>query len=160
MQIFDVLNGYGIEYVIIGGHAVNFHGYIRTTEDIDIIIDPVPANRKRLLSALKSINAYWIRNEIDPDTGMEKTEPITESFVLRTHMMMLGADLGFIDIFDFIPGFPEENIEKVFATSESLENLRFISLDWLIKIKEKSARDRDLEDIEKLKFAAAGTQSD
>ncbi len=150
LEIFEVLNQHHVNYVIIGGHAVNFHGYIRTTEDYDIIINPSWENKEKLLNALNSINACWITNEIDTETGIEKTEPVTESFIRNNHLMMLCTDLGFLDIFDFIPDFPEENVKQIFDTSQTLETLKFISLDWLIKIKQKAGRNRDLEDIKNL----------
>jgi hypothetical protein len=42
LAIFHTLAAAGIPFVIIGGHAVNFHGYIRTTEDADIVFRRTP----------------------------------------------------------------------------------------------------------------------
>jgi hypothetical protein len=50
----------GSPFVVIGGHAVNFHGYIRTTEDVDVVFDRTPESEKLLLTALQSIHAAWI----------------------------------------------------------------------------------------------------
>jgi hypothetical protein len=36
-ELLDVLRRHGVQFVIIGGHAVNFHGYGRATEDTDIV---------------------------------------------------------------------------------------------------------------------------
>lgn len=150
IKIFEVLKEYNVDFVIIGGHAVNFHGYIRTTEDFDIIVKDDDENKKRLFDALSNINACWITNEIDPETKIEKTKPVTLSYMSNNHLMMLCTDNGFIDIFDFIPGFPDISTEEIFETSEEFKGLKYMSLDWLIKIKQKSGRPRDLEDIEKL----------
>jgi hypothetical protein len=38
LQVFEVLARAQVPYVIIGGHAVNFYGYVRTTEDADVIL--------------------------------------------------------------------------------------------------------------------------
>ena len=149
LKIFDILKSHNVEFVIIGGHAVNYHGYVRTTEDFDIIIKPED-NNKKLFEALSEMNACWITNEIDTETKIEKTKPVTLSYMSNNHLMMLCTDNGFIDIFDFIPGFPEISADEIFDTSEEFKGLKYISLDWLIKIKQKAGRTRDLEDIEKL----------
>ena len=43
LAIFRVITQAGVPFVIIGGHAVSFHGYIRTTEDADVIFRRTPA---------------------------------------------------------------------------------------------------------------------
>lgn len=44
-----------VDYILIGGVAVNFHGLIRATEDLDIFIRPTAENVARLRKALKSV---------------------------------------------------------------------------------------------------------
>jgi hypothetical protein len=51
-----------VEYVLVGGVAVNVHGIVRTTEDIDFIVKPTADNVVRIRSALKSI---WADPQID-----------------------------------------------------------------------------------------------
>jgi hypothetical protein len=45
----------GLEYVLIGGTALNLHGIIRATEDIDVFIRPTPENVERLRRALHAV---------------------------------------------------------------------------------------------------------
>lgn len=45
----------GLEYVLIGGTALNLHGIIRATEDIDVFIRPTPENVERLRKALRAV---------------------------------------------------------------------------------------------------------
>ena|ERR1043166_4940587 len=47
------LNARGARYVVIGGFAVSYHGFIRATEDIDILIDVDLANQGRVKKALE-----------------------------------------------------------------------------------------------------------
>jgi hypothetical protein len=47
------------------------------------------------------------------------------------HLMMLTTDLGFLDLYDHIPGFPDMPVADVFSDSIKLDNLRFVSLRWL-----------------------------
>lgn len=51
-----------VEYVLVGGVAVNLHGILRATEAIDFFVRPEPANVERLKSALRSL---WDDPEID-----------------------------------------------------------------------------------------------
>ncbi len=39
LSVFQLLARAGVPFVIIGGHAVVFHGYVRTTEDADLIFE-------------------------------------------------------------------------------------------------------------------------
>ena len=44
-----------MRYLIIGGHAVQFHGYLRTVKDLDIFVDGSPDNAETIISALRSL---------------------------------------------------------------------------------------------------------
>lgn len=44
-----------VDYVLVGGVAVNLHGILRATEDIDFFLRPTPDNVQRLRTALKSL---------------------------------------------------------------------------------------------------------
>jgi hypothetical protein len=46
------LNAHGVRYVVIGGFAVIHHGYIRSTGDIDLLVDDSPGNVRRIKKAL------------------------------------------------------------------------------------------------------------
>lgn len=51
-RICRALDEAGAHYVLIGGFAVILHGGLRTTKDIDLLVDPEPANVERLKQAL------------------------------------------------------------------------------------------------------------
>lgn len=140
----------GVPFVVIGGHAVNFHGYVRTTEDVDIVFLRTPDSEAALLELLQSIHACWISNERDPETGLERLVPVSPSYLRTQHLMMLWTDLGFLDIYDFIPGFPDTPVQELFADAVSLGELRFVSLAWLRKLKLAASRHKDLDDLEHL----------
>lgn len=52
-EFVGLLNSHGVEYLVVGGHAVAFHGYPRFTGDIDFFIRPTRENAERLLLVLK-----------------------------------------------------------------------------------------------------------
>ena len=150
LRALQVLVRAGVPLVVIGGHAVSFHGYVRTTEDADVVFRRTGESERQLLEALGSIHACWISDEIDPQTGLERLVPVSMSYLGAQHLMMLSTDLGFVDIFDYVPGFPELDVEELFRDSVKLGDLQFVSLRWLRRLKEKAARHRDQDDLEHL----------
>jgi hypothetical protein len=48
-EFIGALNAHGVRYLIIGAHAVALHARPRATKDLDILIDPTPANARRAL---------------------------------------------------------------------------------------------------------------
>ncbi len=150
LTVFQLLARAGVPFVIIGGHAVNFHGHVRATEDADLIFERSAATEAALLGALESIHACWISDQRDPATGLERLVPVSASYVRGQHLMMLATDLGFLDLYDYIPGFPDVPVADVFSDSIELDNLRFVSLRWLRKLKQSAGRHKDLDDLEHL----------
>lgn len=80
-RLFDALNRHRVPFVVIGGHAVNVHGYARATEDTDLLWVRSPAAETSLLRALEELDARFIGDEIDPSTGIERTYPVTAAFI-------------------------------------------------------------------------------
>jgi hypothetical protein len=149
-EIFGALQRHGVDFVIIGGHAVNFHGYSRMTEDADIVWIRSEDGENKLLAALTEIEAQYIGKEIDPATKIERMYPVTPAFIGSSHLMMLVTRHGFLDIFDYVPGLPDQDASELLRTSVESSGLRYVSLDWLRKMKEKAGRTKDKEDIENL----------
>lgn len=150
LELLRVLAQAGIPVVVIGGHAVNFHGYLRTTEDADVIFQRTSDTETKLLAVLQAIHACWISDELDPVTGIERLVPVTSNYLHSQHLLMLHTDLGYLDLYDYIPGFPSTPVSDIFADSEVADGLRFVSLAWLRKLKQAAARHKDLDDLENL----------
>ncbi|HWE01212.1 MAG TPA: hypothetical protein VG326_02290 [Tepidisphaeraceae bacterium] len=149
-HLFDVLRNHGVPFVIVGGHAVNFHGHKRATEDADAVWFRSAESELALLAALTEVRAVYIGKEIDPATRIERNYPVTLSYIQSTHLMMLWTDDGFLDLFDYIPSFPTEDVEQLRATSVEADGFRYISLPWLHKLKQKAGRMKDLLDLQNL----------
>ncbi len=128
----------------------NFHGYVRTTEDADVIFESSAASETALVQVLQTVHACWISDEIDPQTRVERLVALNAAYVRAQHLMMLCTDLGFVDIYDYIPGFPTTPVQEVFADSVFLGHLRFVSLSWLRRLKTIANRHKDLDDLEHL----------
>jgi hypothetical protein len=148
--IFDLLRRHGIPFVVIGGHAVNFHGFLRTTEDVDVVWLRSPENEFALARALTEAGACYIGKEIDPATGIERTIPVTLEYIRVSHLMMLWTGSGFLDLFDYIPGHPHADVHDLFNTSIESQGMRFTSLPWLVRMKQAAGRAKDILDVKNL----------
>jgi hypothetical protein len=66
LRVVEALNSANVEYVVVGGVALNVHGLVRATEDLDVFIRPDPDNVARLRQALRSV---WDDPEIEQITA-------------------------------------------------------------------------------------------
>ncbi len=149
-RLIDVLIKHDVPLVIIGGHAVAYHGYVRATEDADVVFLRSADAEAALYKALVELNARWIGNEIDPETGIECTYPVSPEYIRGTHLMLLLTDDGFLDIFDFIPGYPNEPVDELLGSSHESAGRRFVSLKWLRRMKQAAGRPKDRLDLDNL----------
>jgi hypothetical protein len=149
-EIFVTLRRHAVPFVVIGGHAVNYHGYQRTTEDVDVVWRRTEDSEHALLRALSELNAMYIGKEIDPATGIEKVYPVSISYIQSHHLMMLTTALGFLDLFDYIPGLPDLDVSKLFESSVAADGIHYASLDLLRQMKQASGRPKDKADLKKL----------
>ena len=149
-RAFLVLTRHRVPFVIIGGHAVNFHGYVRSTEDADAIWIRTSESKVALLAALTELHAQYIGNEKDPATGLEKMYPVTPSYINVSHLIMVWTDIGFLDLFDYIPGYLDADVNEFYAESHERDGLRYASRSWLEKMKRAAGRSKDLDDLANL----------
>ena len=56
-DLFSALNDAEVKYLLIGAHAVAFHAEPRYTKDLDIWVEPTPANAVRVIQALRAFGA-------------------------------------------------------------------------------------------------------
>jgi hypothetical protein len=149
-RLLEILRRHGVPFVAIGGHAVIVHGFRRATEDTDVVWLRSPKSERILLGALSEMEAKYIGKEIDRATGIEKTYPVTLPFIQQSHLMMLWTDLGFLDLFDYIPGMLDEPVEKLFEQSLHAGGLHYASLEHLKAMKRAANRDKDRKDLAEL----------
>jgi len=137
-EFFQLLNGNGVRYLIIGGYAVAYHGYPRYTKDIDVWIWANPENAERVVKTLR-------------DFGFESLGLETKDFLEADTIIQLGYAPNRIDL---IMGTPGVDFEESFAVREEEVvdgvKLNFIDLENLKKSKKASGRLQDLADIENL----------
>ena len=149
----QALNSAGVRYLIVGGLAVNAHGYVRLTRDIDIVLALDEANAVRGVTALINIGyqfAVPITPEQFADAGMrEKWRAEKNMIVLK-----LWSDMHRrtpVDVFVYEPfDFSAEHRKAEAIDIAPGITASVVSLDTLLQMKRVAGRPHDLLDIEEL----------
>jgi hypothetical protein len=140
--ILQVLAAHAVEYVIVGGLAVQTHGHVRTTVDIDVFPRPDQSNLARLAAALNALDARIL------NPGSEGLK-IDATMLLRATLWQFATRHGAIDVLHDSPGAPpyEDLHERALEIRLGDLMLAVAGRDDLISMKRASARPIDLEDI-------------
>ncbi|MFQ5900764.1 MAG: hypothetical protein ACE5IH_04325 [Thermodesulfobacteriota bacterium] len=138
VEFLGLLNKNQVNYLIIGAYAVGFYGYPRFTKDIDILVEPLLENARKIIMTLKEFGI----------SGPDLTE---DDFSQKDNIIQLGYDPVRIDLLTSIEGFRFEDIWKNKKVgSYGSQKVFFIGFEELIESKKKAGRDVDLVDIRKL----------
>jgi predicted nucleotidyltransferase len=134
-----------VDFVVIGGIAVQAYGVPRTTVDVDVVIGIDGANRVRAAEALTMLDAKAVG--LDPPGSIDVTDP---------QMLNIGANYrldtsaGELELFTgVVPGaapFTELFARSVVVTVGGLD-IRIVGIDDLLSMKREAGRKRDLDDI-------------
>ncbi len=141
-RIFRALAEHGVEYVLIGGLAVQTHGHVRMTNDADLIPAPDPANLERLAAALRSLDARVL------NPGAEDTEVDARMLPQATIWQLVTRDGG-IDVIHEAPGarpYPELSKRALHVRLGDID-VPVVSLDDLIHMKLARGRPVDVADV-------------
>jgi hypothetical protein len=145
-ELLQVLAGHGVDYVVIGGVAVQVHGHRRTTMDLDLVPDPAPQNLKRLASALDDLDAR-AQEATTGDPELPVSDP--ERLALAAIVPPLSTRHGQLHIVNEPKGARPFSKLREAALVIEIDGtaIPIVSLDDLIRIKRASGRPSDLEDI-------------
>ncbi|HSR66707.1 MAG TPA: hypothetical protein VLU25_02105 [Acidobacteriota bacterium] len=141
-EFIKLLNSRKIRYLVVGGHAVAFHGYPRFTADIDFLIKPSPENAGLVAEAIK-------------DFGFGDQPSLRDQLTQSGKILQLGRQPNRIDLITSISGldFDEAWEDSVAGELDGLP-VRFPSRDSLLRNKRASGRAKDLADVEELERVA------
>lgn len=141
-RILEALAEHSVDYVIVGGLAVQTHGHVRTTFDIDVYPRPDRANLGRLADALSSLDAHALNPASE---GVE----IDAAMLPRATLWQFATRHGAIDVLHDAPGAAPYDELRARALEIRLGGIELavIGLDDLISMKRASARPVDLQDI-------------
>ena len=140
-EFLKALNACKVEYVLIGGYAVIYHGYNRTTGDLDVWVNPTDYNYRKLLDAFQQF-------------GLSPFD-MTESRFLQTDtedVFSFGRPPVSIDILTKVRGL---TFDETFQNSALLKfdgvDVRMIDIRDLLATKKATNRPKDQDDLEHLK---------
>ncbi len=144
-EFLQLLDDFAVDYMIVGGYAVAFHGYARFTKDIDVFYDNAPENILLLKSALKAFG--FPNDQLNDDLFRE------EGTVIQ-----FGYPPCQIDLLNRIDGVEYEaaRSRKILARFDGLQ-IAFIAKEDLMKNKQSTPRLKDKADVEELEKGNAGT---
>ena len=137
-ELLRLLEEHDIEYMIVGGYAVAYHGFPRFTKDIDVFFRLTKDNALRLRKALV---AFGFREEDLP----------IEAFTTEGNVLTFGAVPTRVDLLNQIDGvtYDEAHPNVVRGKYGNVE-VTFIGLADLLKNKKSTPRTKDKGDAEEL----------
>ena len=134
------LHDAGVEFVVVGGYAVAFHGHPRATKDLDVLVRAVPDNAARVYRALAAFGA--------PLSSFEVGEA---DFATYDGVLQIGLPPRRIDILNRATGI---TFDEALADGESFEiegrAIPVIGRDALLKNKRATGREQDVADVKTL----------
>ena len=138
VEFIECLNRRRVEYLLVGGHALAFHGVPRFTKDIDFWVRPEAANAERLLGALAEF-------------GFASAGLALDDFTTPGKIVQLGIAPNRIDLVTRVDGveFEEAWAQRIEADYRGVA-LRVLSLPLLIVNKRSTGRKQDALDADTL----------
>jgi hypothetical protein len=137
-EFLKLLNSHQVEYLLVGGYAVAYHGYPRATADMDVWVAAHPHNAERLVAALKEF-------------GFDLSELSPALFLKEGQIIRMGVPPVRIDIATSVSGVL---FARCYAARivDLLEDVRvnLINLEDLKANKRAAGRYKDLDDLENL----------
>lgn len=145
--LLEALHDHGVRFVVIGGVAVGAHGFIRGTEDLDLVPDPDPENLKRLTVALGDLDSTL------PTVGGRQFDPASDGGVIRRGGNVTATTkFGALDVVQRAQGVPSYSQLVDDAVESTLLGIpvHVCSLARLREMKQAQSRTQDLLDLENL----------
>ena len=151
--LFETLARHGVEYLVVGGVAVQVHGHRRTTKDLDVVPSPERSNFDRLARALRELNAHVIGQENAPVAVTD-----AERLSIATMVPPLLTRHGELHLLNEPKGAAAYEQMRCRALVLDLDGteVAIVGLDDLVRMKRASGRAEDREDIAVLLAVAEG----
>lgn len=145
LSVTDAFNKEGVKYMVVGGFAVNFHGYNRSTTSLDLWISNENDNLNRIQTAIEKLGF-----EFSEEAMCELKEERMISFSNEDCLVELMVRLNISKDISFSEAYKRAATRVVQGISISV-----ISMDELKNEKARSKRYKDLDDLSKLEEAEA-----
>ena len=137
-EFLKLLNAHQVEYLLIGGYAVAYHGYPRATGDMDIWVAAHPENAKKVVAVLKEF-------------GFDQPDLTPHLFEQKDRIIRMGVPPVRIEIATGISGVGFRDCYAA-RVVDVLDGVEIGIIDLLhLKINKKAAgRHKDLDDLDNL----------
>lgn len=137
-QVLEAFARLGVEFVVIGGYAVVFHGHVRLTKDVDLFIHASCENAKRI------IDAFHVLGFSHPE--------LTEEGLMKTgSVYRFGRAPSQVELLNEVKGISwDEAVAGAIPEKLLDQPVLFIDLETLLKCKKAAGRLQDLADVEAL----------
>lgn len=133
-EFIELLNAHGVRYMVVGGYAVAYHGYIRQTGDIDVWVEISEENAARLVQVMQAFGFGSMYREAD--------------FLRPGDFIQLGVAPVRIDIMNEVDGVTFADCFPVCEpTVWDGVAINFISLADLRRNKASTGRRKDAADL-------------
>ena len=154
--IVRALNDPGVHYLIVGGLAVNAHGFVRLTRDVDIVLALTPENAAKGLNALLAIG-YQMSIPASPEDFANAEKRDEWRRAKQMIVLKLWSDQHRrtpVDLFIYEPfAFAAELKKAEFLEIVPGVSAPVVSFNTLLEMKRTAARPQDLIDVEELERA-------
>ncbi len=144
-DLLSAFNACGVDYLVVGAHALAAHGHVRATKDLDLWVRPDEANAQKVLRALSSFGAPL--HDLSPH-DLARPGLIFQIGVPPVRIDVITA----IDGVEFAEAWPERIAARLGGLSVPV-----LSRQHLIANKRASGRLQDLADVERLEELDGGT---
>jgi hypothetical protein len=135
-----------VKFIVVGGVAVALNGFVRTTDDVDILIERSPENIQRLLAALATFGEGHSRELTLQDFDeMEGAIRVIEDFPLDIFTVMRGQSYR-----DLASQLGQTKVNDV--------TIDFLNAEGLIRLKADSEREKDQIDVAALRKSVSNRQ--
>ncbi len=137
-EFLKLLNAHQVEYLLIGGYAVGYHGYPRATADMDIWIAMRPDNASKMVTTLRKF-------------GFDVPELSADLFLKADQIVRMGVPPVRLEItttisgVDFVTCYAARVVDVLDGVEVNLINLEHLKIN-----KKASGRYKDLNDLENL----------
>jgi len=154
--VLTALNAAGVRYLVVGGVAVVLHGHLRTTADLDLVVQLTHANALRAVRALSTLG-YRPRAPVQAEQFADATT--RERWLREKALTVLGLwSEGFpgleVDLFVAEPFDFDEAYSRAVRVALDTTEASVVSLPDLLALKKAAGRPLDLADVEALEALA------
>jgi hypothetical protein len=144
IELIRNLNRLGAKYIVVGGHAVQFHGHLRPAKDLDLFVEPTQDNADRIGNAFSRLS---LPVQLPAEVVQRLSKPNAQVRVNRYYHTELVTTVAGIEF--------ETAMASAVVAAEGDVSVTVVSYEHLIVAKRALGRPQDLQDIEALELARA-----